>query len=267
MPQLHRILIADPDMATRNFLFKTFSDSAYELHCASDGKEALQHIRHGRVDLMLADTALPEINGVDLLHRARNYDSEMIVVLLAQQATVATAIAALRHGAFDYLMKPIVRKDIVAVVESGLDARRRALRSQQLEQFAVQMLTVMGTATYYRNRQSAHIQRHGELEINTGAFEAALNGDDLGLTLTEFRLLKALCDRPGVAVGYVKLVEQACGYSCSRDEAREIIGTHVRNLRAKINVKKCSRYYVTSVRGVGYMLDVPIDDGDEVCCA
>ncbi len=260
----YNVLLATPAANMRAFLFKTFENEAFEITCAADGQTALGLVRHNSIDLILADLDLPGVNGIELLHRAKSYDPDAIVVLIARQASITSAVAALRHGAFDYLREPINKRDVRAVVEAGLNARQRARQRRQLEQFAVQMLNRIDNAENALSKDD-HVQTYGDLTINRGAFEACLYSQSLNLTLTEFRLLGALCSKPGVAQSYVKLVEAACGYTSTRQEAREIIGTHIRNLRHKLNAQPGGDYYITSVRGVGYLIRLPQAQA-EVCC-
>jgi DNA-binding response OmpR family regulator len=67
---------------------------------------------------------------------------------------------------------------------------------------------------------------------------AILNDERLDLTPTEFHLLQTLSGEPGIILDYIALVQSACGYSCTRREAQEIIGTHIRNLRQKLGVER-----------------------------
>ena len=94
----------------------------------------------------------------------------------------------------------------------------------------------------------------GDLQLDTAAYQAVLADTPLELTPTEFRLLLELAREPGAAHDYIRLVQSACGYSCERHEAREIIGTHVLNLRQKMGIEPGQPHYVESVRGIGYRL-------------
>jgi DNA-binding response OmpR family regulator len=92
------------------------------------------------------------------------------------------------------------------------------------------------------------------LKVDPEAYLVTLGGEPLDLTPTEFRLVLTLTHTPGAAFDYIRLVQLACGYTCSRQEAREIIGTHVLNLRRKLGIAPKQSLYVESVRGVGYRL-------------
>jgi DNA-binding response OmpR family regulator len=151
------------------------------------------------------------------------------------------------------LLKPAKNEDILAAVASGLEARARHRRIARLEQVAGEMLRVMQDDLDTNPRETPIISC-GPLQIDPEAYHATLNDDPLNLTPTEFRLLEAFAHKPGTVLDYVHLVQLACGYTCTRQEAREIIGTHVLNLRKELGITLRQPLYIESVRGVGYRL-------------
>ena len=159
----------------------------------------------------------------------------------------------MRHGASDYLLKPARNEEILAAVAAALGQRQRELRRDRLEELAAQTLLVVQPSEGTVPHKSG-IVHCADLELDVAAFVALLHGKRLKLTPTEFRLLVDLARSAGEAVEYVKLVQSACGYSCARAEAREIIGAHVLNLRKKMGIAPDDPAYVESVRGIGYRL-------------
>lgn len=83
------------------------------------------------------------------------------------------------------------------------------------------------------------------------------------LTPTEYRLLKSLCEPIGATIEYIPLVQAACGYLCDRQEAREMSGTHIRNLRQKL-IQPGGGIQIESVRGVGYRLSQTPSAGQKI---
>jgi len=200
---------------------------------------------------------MDQLDGVQLLAQTRARYPDIAVILLTGHATVQSAVEALRLGAHDYLLKPAKNEDILAAVASGLEARARQRRTARLEQVAGEMLRVMQD-DLPTDPHDTPIISCGPLQIDPEAYRATLNDDSLNLTPTEFRLLMAFAHEPGTALDFVQLVRDACGYTCSRQEAREIIGTHVLNLRKKLGIAPNQPLYVESVRGVGYRL-IPVE--------
>lgn len=248
------ILIVDDEPSILNFLRRVLERAGYFVQAAENGRAALEVLERQPVDLLLTDIKMDYLDGVGLMQAALARYPDLAVVLLTGHATVDSAVAALRHGAVDYLLKPASNEDILQAVADGLAHRTREQRRDQLEQVAMQMSALVQRRADVHPTPTLTV---GALYLDEGAFRAVLGEDELDLTPTEFRLLTALVRQPGQALDYVDLVEQACGYRCLRHEAQEIIGTHVRNLRRKMGVGADEAYYVESVRGVGYRLAPP----------
>lgn len=260
----HRILVVDDETVIRSFLVRVLERAGYDVEAASDGRAALNCLTQRRFDLLLSDIKMEHLDGVELLREAKTHQPDIAVILLTGHATVPSAIEALRQGAHDYLLKPVKNEDILQAVEAGLDSRKRQQRRDQLEAIAEQMLTVVqggGALADDTSPADAPPARQklvlGTLELDASAYIARLNDTRLDLTPTEFRLLLELTRANGAAIDFVNLVQSACGYTCTRNEAREIIGTHVLNLRSKLGIESGAPYYVESVRGVGYRLVPP----------
>lgn len=259
----HNLLVVDDEATIRNFLVRVLDRAGYTVESANDGREALDKLRIAPVDLLLTDIRMDHLDGVELLAEAKALYPDLAVILLTGHATMPSALEALRQGAHDYLLKPVKNEDILAAVEAGLESRKREQRRDRLETLAGQMLGVMtngatpnGDVMLGTNNSSARIHL-AALDLDPAAYIATLDGERLDLTPTEFRLLLTLSQSPGAAFEYVELVEEACGYTCARHEAREIIGTHVLNLRKKLAIEADDPLYVESVRGVGYRLIPP----------
>jgi DNA-binding response OmpR family regulator len=254
-----QILVVDDEPTIRSFLVRVLEHEGYVVQAARDGQEALQYLETTPYDLLLTDIKMDHLDGVELLQKARSRYPDMAVILLTGHATVPSAVAALREGAYDYLLKPVKNEEIVSAVAAGLHERERQQRRDRLEKLAAQFADVMLTSEKAVSERTQHLVTIGGLRLDTAAYLAWLDGRPLDLTPTEFRLLQKLTAMPGMALDYVKLVQSACGYTCERHEAREIIGTHVLNLRQKLGTEPGQPYYVESVRGVGYRL-VPPDE-------
>jgi DNA-binding response OmpR family regulator len=250
----NRILVVDDEPVVRSFLVRVLEQEGYMAQAAHNGREALQRLEESSFDVLLTDIKMDVLDGVQLLAQAKTRYPDIAVILLTGHATVQSAVEALRLGAHDYLLKPAKNENILAAVASGLEARARQRRTARLEQVAGEMLRLMQDDLDTDDPPATPIIICGPLQIDPEAYRATLDREPLNLTPTEFRLLAAFAREPGVTFGYVRLVQLACGYSCARHEAREIIGTHVLNLRKKLGVTPSQPLYVESVRGVGYRL-------------
>lgn len=246
----NRILVVDDEAAIRNFLVRVLMLSGYDVQSASDGREALAQLASAPYDVLLTDIKMDQLDGVELLRVAKERYPELAVILLTGHATVPSAIAALRHQAHDYLLKPARNEDILSTVAAALESRARQQRRDRLEQIAGQLVTVVQPEDRASLFPDAKSPDHGDLKFDVSAFRASLRGQPLDLTPTEFRLLLELARSPGETRGYVTLVQMACGYTCSRHEAREIIGAHVLNLRKKWGLKRGQRFMLSRFVGL-----------------
>ena len=101
-----RLLIVDDDASGRRWLAKLLMKEGYEVDVAADGNEALQLIAERAPSLVITDLTMPGMNGLELLQYVRERSPEIAVVLVTAQDRVASAVAAMRAGAHDYLTKP-----------------------------------------------------------------------------------------------------------------------------------------------------------------
>jgi DNA-binding response OmpR family regulator len=254
-----RLLIVDDEAVIRNFLVRVLEREGHTVIAASNGAEALDVLRQTTVDLMLSDIRMDQLDGVALLKEAREHYPDLAVLLLTGHATVDSAIAALRHGALNYLLKPVRNEEIVEAVTSALDVRAHQQRGKKLERIAQQFSQVLALEPQPAFNEVSARERVtlDSLSLDLTSYAAVLNGNRLTLTPTEFRLLAKLAQVPGRVFDYVELVRDACGYTCTRQEAQEIISTHVRNLRSKLGVEPDRPLYIASVRSIGYRLVEP----------
>lgn len=254
---IRKVLVVDDEVVIRNFLVRVIQQAGYRVQSANNGRMALEMLQHEPFDLLLTDIKMDVMDGVTLLYEAKKYKPNLAVILLTGHATVPSAVAALRQGANDYLLKPVKNEEILAAIANALESQEREQRRNALEDVAEQFAGALLHSSSAQPQSPKHILTCGEIRLDTTAYRASLNDTLLDLTPTEYRLLHELCHSPGVALSYVELVQSACGYTCSRQEAREIIGTHVLNLRQKMGIEPNQLLYVESVRGIGYRLIPP----------
>jgi putative nucleotidyltransferase with HDIG domain len=126
-----KILIIDDELAPRESLRMVLKDK-YVVSTASGAQEGLDILAHDPVDLVVLDIRMPEMDGITALKEIKKRHPDIEVILLTAYASLETAQSALRLGAFDYLMKPFDKDDLINVVERGLQ-KRRAMESSKLE--------------------------------------------------------------------------------------------------------------------------------------
>jgi len=125
-----RLLIVDDEENLRTSLFQAFRMEGYEVTGAADAQEALALIQGSNFDVLLSDLMMPGLDGLALLEKARVLMPEAVIILMTGQATVESAIRALKGGAYDYILKPFKLEEIFHVVGRGLEQQR--LRRENL---------------------------------------------------------------------------------------------------------------------------------------
>ena len=100
------LLVVDDELLIRDLLYDFFSDLGWTIAVAENGEKALDILKNRRVDLILSDIKMPEMDGLELAARVRELHPEIPVVLMTGFPSVDTAVAALRSKAADYIVKP-----------------------------------------------------------------------------------------------------------------------------------------------------------------
>jgi DNA-binding NtrC family response regulator len=122
-PVKGRILIVDDELVVRDSLARWFTAEGYETKALASAREALE-LADREWDLALLDIKMPGMDGIELQRRLKESDPDLILIIMTGYATVETAIQALKHGAYDYLTKPVDPDELSHLVEKALEHRR-----------------------------------------------------------------------------------------------------------------------------------------------
>lgn len=112
-----KILIVDDEQNVRMLLSRVLKKHGYEVLTAGDGAEGLDVMHHSNIDIIISDIRMPNMDGIEFLHKVREFDSSVGFILITAFATTETAIDALRSGAQDYVTKPFDIDELVSVVK------------------------------------------------------------------------------------------------------------------------------------------------------
>ncbi|MBT5139648.1 MAG: response regulator transcription factor [Acidimicrobiaceae bacterium] len=221
-----RILTVEDDERIRTAVKLALEDEGWEVEEADSGEEALNAFTRKAADVVLIDIMLPGIDGFDVCRSIRRV-SDVPIVMVTARADTHDVVAGLEAGADDYLTKPFAPKE--------LSARIRALlrRARTSEPDAPQMV-------------------FGDLEVIPDEGVVRVDGDEVHLTKTEFRLLVELAANPGRVFSREVLLERVWGYGYFGDG--RLVDVHIRRLRTKIEPDAANPRYVVTVRGLGYKL-------------
>ena len=130
MPQ-ERILVVDDEEAIREIVSSMLGSANYSCRQAGSGVEALALLESGEeFELMLTDLMMDKMNGTQLLERAKERFPDMPVIMVTAVHDISVALGALRNGAYDYLLKPFEREQLLATVRRALENRRLKLENR-----------------------------------------------------------------------------------------------------------------------------------------
>jgi len=137
-----RILVVDDDELILTSLSEFLRLEGYEAETAASFQQASAHLAAETFEVVIADVSMPEVGGFELLKMIRNRYPDTAVIMITGYGTIESAVEAIKHGAFDYLTKPIIDDEIKLVIERALRqqhlmAENRALRSQLGERYSL----------------------------------------------------------------------------------------------------------------------------------
>ena len=260
MRQLATILVVDDERSVRMMLEAALRAQGYRVQTAASGAEAQEMLAEEEFDLLLLDLQLGDMDGIEILRETKRQWPATEVILLTAHGSINSAIAALRHGAFDYLLKPAQVQDIRERVERALDERRKAMQRSELLQRISDSARALGliengaqgvVPTPTANSDRIEV---GPLLLDLRRHGASLGNQMLSLTRTEFALLTALAQQPDTALSYGTLSEAVYGRAQPEDEARALLRPHIARLRHKLESTGASGIALVSIRSMGYML-------------
>ncbi len=127
-----RILIADDEASIRGGLVDVLTDEGYEVTGVANGAEAIGAIAQCGYDIVVTDLRMPGVDGLEVLRRVRELSPQTLVLLITAYASVETAVEALRNGAHDYILKPLIVEDVLSKIHRLVEYRRLAWETQML---------------------------------------------------------------------------------------------------------------------------------------
>ena len=219
-----RVLVVDDEVAIRRFLHVALNGQGFVVSEAATGQEALQALVLERPDLMILDLGMPDMDGVEVTRRLREW-SQVPVIILSVREQEVDKIAALDAGADDYLTKPFGVGELLARIRTVL--RRQASGS------------------------SEPVFTLGELKVDLANHVVTVGGREVQLTPTEYALLRALVIPAGKVLTNRQLLRQVWGEGY---DDLHILRVNISNLRRKIEPDPSRPTYVHTESGVGYRL-------------
>lgn len=220
-----RILVVDDEEAIRRFLHVTLTSQGYEIIEAASGQEAISSVSSQQPDLIILDLALPDMDGVEVTRRLRQW-TQIPIIILSVRGSENDKIAALDAGAEDYLTKPFGAGELLARI-------RVAWRHQ-----------------YKLSNEPVLV--NGDLTIDLANRTIKVSGREIQLTPTEYNILKVLSNHAGRVLTHRHLLQEVWGEQYG-DELH-MLHVNISNLRRKIEPESARPRYIVTEVGVGYRL-------------
>jgi two-component system OmpR family response regulator len=223
------ILVVDDEARIREVVLYALQKEGFAVQAVADGPAALEAIERGGIDLVVLDVMLPGLDGLEVCRRIRQ-KHRVPILFLSSRAEEVDRIVGLEIGGDDYLTKPFSPRELCARVRAVF---RRVEAPPEARPAAEAPRTVIA---------------HGPVQIDTERHEVRYAGRIVALTPTEFGVLGALLERPGVVLSRAQLMQRAYRYDNLITE--RTIDTHVRRIRAKFREQGGDP--IATVHGVGY---------------
>jgi DNA-binding response OmpR family regulator len=300
------VLLVEDDAKLRRTLGTWISHAGYDVTPAPDGETAVRLLVAASFDVIVSDIVMGGLDGLGVLQAAGRLRPPPAVILLTGQGTLESAMAALRAGAFDYLLKPCNGSELLARIAAAaahVDAQRQLRAALELLTFSAVgagSLPVTSSGVYGAVHTSGYstgpgarsgagpglmpgaiaplvlpapaplpraaaqgapaepdqVIVFGDLEVGPSRLQVSFEGRPVALTRIEYALLRHLVERQGQVCRYGELAFASHKLALDDGEARDLLRTHLQNLRSKL----CRSYFRIDP-GTGCMLAAPAAAG------
>ncbi|HJR78049.1 MAG TPA: response regulator [Nitrospiraceae bacterium] len=225
------ILLIEDEQEIRRFLRNTLPAHGYRLYEAVSGQEGLAQAQARNPDLVLVDLGLPDMDGLDVIRKLREWSQTPIIVLSAR-GQEQVKVTALDGGADDYMTKPFGIDELLARLRTAL---RHAARSH---------VDSDGGETF----------TSGELKIDLVRRHVYVGEKEIHLTPIEYKLLATLAKHAGLVMTHRQLLKEVWGPL--HVEESQYLRVYMRQLRSKVETDPARPRYLLTELGVGYRLSV-----------
>ena len=253
-----KILVVDSEKDIRDTLTNILESEKYDVLTVASGEEALEILGDEDIGVMIAEIRLPDMDGIALIKEASQVSTGMDSILLTGQASIESAIEALRLEAHDYLLKPISSQDLLSSLSGALSRReqtkRKRLLLEQLETSIQQLKEIEGMAELSKpDRQAIELPK--DVQVDLARRELWRGSDHVHLTPTEGKMLRIFIENWGRVMSHCEIAFLVQGYEVNEWEAPEVLRPLISRLRKKLAIFPGGKGWIRSVRGTGYVFD------------
>ncbi len=225
------ILIIEDDQHIADLLSLHLSEMGAKVMCVSDGLRGLTIALQQHWDMLLLDLSLPGCDGIGICRELRQCQPQLPIIMITARTSETERVRGLESGADDYISKPFGVSEMIARVKA-------VFRRVDTRHVAGQQETVL---------------RVREIEMNPLKHTVAISGTSVSLTARGYELLLHFVRSPDTVFKRRELLEQVWGYN--HTGYLHTVNSHINRLRAKIEPDPSNPIYITTVWGVGYILD------------
>lgn len=222
-----RILIVEDELPLAEALTQILKKNNYTVDTAKDGEAGLDNALSDIYDLILLDIMLPKMDGISILKNIREEGITTPVILLTAKGEIADRVAGLDSGADDYLPKPFATEELLARIRSVSRRKGEIIKDNTL--------------------------RFGDIELNPSTLKLSKSSKDIKLILKESELLELLISRKNATSSKELIIEKLWGFDSEVDNNH--VEVYISFLRKKLSYLD-SNVVITTVRGIGYILEV-----------
>jgi DNA-binding response OmpR family regulator len=223
------ILVVDDEKEIRELIEIYLKNEGYNVITAEDGLQALEIAKNSKIQLIILDIMLPNIDGIQICKSVREHLDVPIIMLSAKRED-NDKILGIITGADDYVTKPFNPLELVVRVKAQL---RRYLKT-----------------TVAKKNNEIIID---DLVINSEAHRVYVSGEEIKFTVKEFEILKLLAENRDVVFNSKNIYESV--WNEEFYESDSTIMTHIKNIREKLGDKVKNPRYIKTVWGVGYKIE------------
>ncbi len=219
-----KILVIEDEIAINEMVTEILKDNGYEVTQAYDGVEGFHQFVAHKFDLIITDIMMENMDGKQFTMLVRKENTHIPIIMLTAKSQEEDEISGFEIGVDDYIRKPFSINVFLKRVETQL--KRSKLDPVYEDKLVYDNIT---------------------LDLNQ--FIALKDGEEVNLTLKEFKILEFLMKNPNMVLSREEIIEQVWGINYFGDT--RIIDTHIKNIRRKLNIEN-----IKTIKGVGYNFNV-----------
>jgi two-component system KDP operon response regulator KdpE len=230
MTQKISVLIIEDEKSICDFVSKTLQAHDYKTTAVHTGKEGLAQLTSSLPDIVLLDLGLPDMDGMDIIRKTREWSSIPIIVISARTQE-KEKVMALDSGADDYITKPFGTFELLARIRTAIRHNNRMVDSHS---------------------NSNRPYSAGGLKIDFEKRLVSVEGKEVHLTRVEYKIVSLLAQNSGKVLTYDSLINQVWGPYA--DDNNRILRVNMANIRRKLEANPGEPKYIFTELGIGYRM-------------